>query len=127
MHQRIQEFNEQSLHFLGLDDDTIVQLMDDSENDEEVEEVENDEDNEQDEEVSSTEDEAISLLLPSKIWNDKTQGVLEEVKLMEMDLWKGQANDALEGLRESLEYKSMLMVTKVSEEMITWNYLLTFD
>jgi hypothetical protein len=96
------------------------------ENDEEVE-VENDEDNEQDDEVSSTEDEAISLLLPSKIWNEETQGVLEEVKLMEMDLRKGQANDALEGLRESLGYKSMLMVTKVSDEMITWNYLLTFD
>ena len=117
----MKEFNEQSLHFLNLDDDTTLQLMD--EIDEDVEELENDEDNdasqadidtEQDEEVSSTEDEMINLILPSKLWNVKTQAVSEEVKLIEMDLRKGQANDALEGLRESLGYKSMLMVTKVS-------------
>jgi hypothetical protein len=117
LNQRIEEFNKQGLHFLNLDDDTTVQL---DENDGEVEEeVEDDEDNdasvtEQDEDVSSTEDEAINLLLPSNIWNESSHGVLEEVRLMEMDFRKGQANDALEGLRESLGYKSMLMVTKVS-------------
>jgi len=115
----MKEFNEQSLHFLNLDDDMTARLMD--EIDEEVEELEKDEDGdasqadtEQNEEISSTEDEVISLLLPSKFWNEKTQAVSEEVKLIEMDLRKGQANDALEGLRESLGYKSMLMVTKVS-------------
>ena len=119
----MEKFNEQSLHFLNLDDNTMVQLDDNDGEVEEGEEIEDDEDEddntsilsvtEQDEEVASTEDQLINLLLPSKIGNENTQAVSEEVKSMEMDLRKGQANDALEGLRESLGFKLMLMVTKV--------------
>ena len=133
----MEKFNEQSLHFLNLDDNTMVQLDDNDGEVEEGEEIEDDEDEddntsilsvtEQDEEVASTEDQSINLLLPSKIGNENTQAVSEEVKSTEMDLRKGQANDALEGLRESLSFKSMLMVTKVSYPVIIWYYLLKFD
>jgi len=136
----MEEFNEQSLHFLNLDDNTMVQLDDndgegeEGEEGEEDEEIEDDEDEdnnasitEQDDEVSSAEDHFIDLLLPSKIGNQNTHLVSEEVKSMEIDLRKGQANDALEGLRESLGVKSMLMVTKVSYLVIISYYLLKFD
>ena len=39
--------------------------------------------------------------------------IIKEAKTIELDLRKGQANDALEKLRENLEYKSMLMHEKV--------------
>ena len=112
----MEEFNQQSLYFLNLDDNIMSQW---DEDDEEGEEIQDDEDkdtsvteDDKDNDTSVTEvsnpvDEEIHLLLPSKIGN--THGGLEEVKLMELDLRKGQANDALEGLRESLGYKSMLI------------------
>ena len=86
----MEDFNQQSLHFLNLDDNTTVQLMD--EIDKEVEEVENDEDDEEDDDGDeddddvTEQDEDINLLLPSKIWNEDSQAVLEEFKSLEMDL-----------------------------------------
>ena len=82
----MEDLNQQSLHFLNLDDDTTVQLMD--EIDKEVEEVENDKDDDEDEDDDDVteQDEDINLLLPSKIWNEDSQAVLEEVKSIEMDL-----------------------------------------
>src|ERR1700678_1999742 len=110
LYQRMEEFNKQSFYFLNLDDNTIIQFNYDDEEDEDY-----------------AQDQAVNLLLPSKIANKNTHTVSEDVKSMEIDLRKGQANDALEGLRESLGFKSLLMVTKVSYPVIICHYLLNFD
>lgn len=130
LYQRMEEFNEQSFYFLNLDDNTILQFDDDDGEVEEGEEIDNDDDNNAsvtEEAEDYAQDQAFNLLLPSKIANKNTHTVSEEVKSMEIDLRKGQANDALEGLRESLGFKSMLMVTKVSYPVILCYYLLKFD
>jgi predicted Fe-S protein YdhL (DUF1289 family) len=53
---------------------------------------------------------AITVLLPSNI---KTKTNINEAKQFELELRKGQANDALEGLRDALGYKSLILATEL--------------
>ena len=58
--------------------------------------------------------EAIILPLPSNIISEKLKSSLETVIALERELRKGQANDALEGLRIGLANKSLLLLTDVN-------------
>ena len=58
--------------------------------------------------------EAVILPLPSNIISEKFKSSLETVIALERELRKGQANDALEGLRIGLANKSLLLLTDVN-------------
>ena len=64
--------------------------------------------------------ESIVLPLPSNVVSSIKFGLsLEPLRLMERELRKGQANDALEGLRIGLANKSLLLVTDVNNSTST--------
>jgi hypothetical protein len=63
--------------------------------------------------------EAVILPLPSNIISVKLKQSLESLILVEKELRKGQANDALEGLRIGLANKSLLLLTDVNRSTST--------
>ena len=75
---------------------------------------------EQDEaKVPSVLPEEVVLPLPSNIISDELKVSLESVRLVERELRKGQANDALEGLHVGLANKSLLLQTDVNQSTTT--------
>jgi hypothetical protein len=75
---------------------------------------------EQDEaEIPSILPEAVVLPLPSSIISVDLKASLESLRLVERELRKGQANDALEGLRVGLANKSLLLLTDVNQSTTT--------
>ena len=74
---------------------------------------------EDDGEVVSDLPEAVILPLPSNIDSVKLEASLESLRLIERELRKGQANDALEGVRIGLASKSLLLVTDVKNSIST--------
>ena len=111
LNEQIEEFNQQSFHLLNLpaDIESLQPMVDDEHKDlgEEEDVVE-----EAEEDMPDMQNQVLTLLLPSNVSTQNT--ITKEAKLMEIDLRKGQVNDALEGLRESLGYKSILFATEVS-------------
>lgn len=93
----------------------LEDLVDDSES------LEEDFDYEEEDEsqAPSVLPEAVVLPLPSNITSVKLRPVLEYLRSMERELRKGQANDALEGLRISLANKSLLLLTDVNKSTST--------
>jgi hypothetical protein len=63
--------------------------------------------------------EVIVLPLPSNIISAKLQSSLEPLRSVERELRKGQANDALEGLRVGLAQKSLLFLKDVNKSTST--------
>lgn len=63
--------------------------------------------------------ESVILPLPSNITSPRLKSALESVISVERELRKGQANDALEGLRIGLANKSLLLVTDVNRSTST--------
>ena len=49
----------------------------------------------------------------------KARGILIRQKKIELELRKIQANDALEGLRDSLGYKSLILTTELRDASST--------
>jgi hypothetical protein len=75
---------------------------------------------EQDEaEIPSIFPEEVVLPLPSGIISIELKASLESLRLVERELRKGQANDALEGLRVGLANKSLLLLTDVNQSTTT--------
>jgi len=77
--------------------------------------------NEEDDEAEdlSVPPESVILPLPSNITSEKLRPGLESLISVERELRKGQANDALEGLRISLANKSLLLLTDVNQSKTT--------
>ena len=71
-------------------------------------------DQEDETEAPSVLPEAVVLPLPSNITCDKIRTSIESLISKERELRKGQANDALEGLRIGLANKSLLLQTDVN-------------
>lgn len=63
--------------------------------------------------------EMLVLPLPSNICSEKLRESLESLMSVERELRKGQANDALEGLRVGLANKSLLFLTDVNKSTST--------
>jgi len=63
--------------------------------------------------------ESVILPLPSNIVSAKDRPALESLISVERELRKGQANDALEGLRIGLANKSLLLLTDVNQSTST--------
>lgn len=63
--------------------------------------------------------EAVVLPLPSNIVSEKVRVSIKSLLSTERELRKGQANDALEGLRIGLANKSLLLVTDVNQSKST--------
>lgn len=63
--------------------------------------------------------ESIVLPLPSNIISDNLRPSLKSLISIEMELRKGQANDALEGIRIGLANKSLLLQTDVNKSTST--------
>ena len=63
--------------------------------------------------------EAVVLPLPSNIVSDKLKQSFESLISVERELRKGQANDALEGIRIGLANKSLLLLTDVNRSTST--------
>ena len=63
--------------------------------------------------------ESVILPLPSNITSVKLRPVLESLISVERELRKGQANNALEGLRIGLANKSLLLLTDVNQSTST--------
>jgi hypothetical protein len=74
---------------------------------------------EEESEAPSVPPEAIVLPLPSNIISIKVKSSLESLISVERELRKGQANDALEGVRIGLANKSLLLVTDVNRSTST--------
>ena len=74
---------------------------------------------EEESEAPSVPPEAIILPLPSNIISVKVKSSLESLLSVERELRKGQANDALEGVRIGLANKSLLLVTDVNRSTST--------
>jgi hypothetical protein len=74
---------------------------------------------EDDDEVISDLPETVILPLPSNIISVKLGPSLESLTSIERELRKGQANDALEGLRIGLANKSLLLLTDVNKSTST--------
>jgi hypothetical protein len=70
-------------------------------------------------EVPSVLPEEVVLPLPSNIISVELRVPLESLRLVERELRKGQANDALEGLRVALANKSLLLLTHVNKSTTT--------
>ena len=85
------------------------ELLEDPVNDDEDYYYEEDES-----EAPSVLPEAIVLPLPSNIISVKLKASLESLILVERELRKGQANDALEGVCIGLANKSLLLLTDVN-------------
>ena len=63
--------------------------------------------------------ESVILPLPSNIISEKVTPALETLMAVERALRKGQANDALEGVRIGLANKSLLLLTDVNQSSST--------
>ena len=63
--------------------------------------------------------ESVNIPLPSNITSVKLRPALESLISVERELRKGQANDALEGLRVGLANKSLLLLTDVNQSNST--------
>ena len=63
--------------------------------------------------------EAVVLPLPSNIITINLKQSLESIFSVERELRKGQANDALEGVRIGLANKSLLLLTDVNQSTST--------
>jgi len=63
--------------------------------------------------------EAITLPLPSNITSKKIKSSIQSLVSIERQLRKGQANDALEGVRIGLANKSLLLQTDVNQSRST--------
>jgi hypothetical protein len=74
---------------------------------------------EEESEAPSVPPEAVILPLPSNLISVKDKSSLQSLVSVERDLRKGQANDALEGLRIGLANKSLLLVTDVNQSKST--------
>jgi hypothetical protein len=76
---------------------------------------------EEDDEASSPSvlPEAIVIPLPSNVASPKLRSSIESLISTERELRKGQANDALEGLRIGLANKSLLLQTDVNQSKST--------
>jgi hypothetical protein len=79
---------------------------------------------EEDEEEDEAEDlsvlpESVILPLPSNITSINLKPALESLISVEREIRKGQANDALEGLRIGLANKSLLLLTDVNQSTST--------
>jgi hypothetical protein len=74
---------------------------------------------EEDDDAISDLPETVILPLPSNIISVKVGPSLESLILIERELRKGQANDALEGLRIGLANKSLLLLTDVNKSTST--------
>ena len=70
-------------------------------------------------EVPSVLPEVVVLPLPSNIISVQLRPNLEPLSSVERELRKGQANDALEGLRVGLANKSLLLLTDVNQSTST--------
>lgn len=70
-------------------------------------------------EVPSVLPETIILPLPSNIISSKIKKSIHSLIFIERELRKGQANDALEGLRIGLANKSLLLLTDVNKSNST--------
>jgi hypothetical protein len=83
--------------------------------------VEEDVDCEEEEEAEapSVLPESVILPLPSNITSTKLRQLLQPLISTERELRKGQANDALEGLRIGLANKSLLLLTDVNKSTST--------
>jgi hypothetical protein len=69
---------------------------------------------EDDEDMLAVLPEDVILPLPSNIISEKLKPSLQHISSVERELRKGQANDALEGLRIGLANKSLLLLTNVN-------------
>ena len=107
----------------AFEDETIDTPVEESvEPEESVDESLDEDFNYEDEEESeapSVPPEAIVLPLPSNIISIKVKSSLESLISVERELRKGQANDALEGVRIGLANKSLLLVTDVNRSTST--------
>jgi hypothetical protein len=74
---------------------------------------------EDDSEAPSVHPEEVILPLPSNIISAKLKSSLEPFLSVERELRKGQANDALEGVRIGLANKSLLLLTDVNNSTST--------
>jgi hypothetical protein len=74
---------------------------------------------EDDDEAISDLPEMVILPLPSNIISVQLGPSLESLRSVERELRKGQANDALEGLRIGLANKSLLLLTDVNKSKST--------
>jgi hypothetical protein len=74
---------------------------------------------EDDYECPSDPPESITLPLPSNIISVELKPALKSLISIERELRKGQANDALEGLRISLAHKSLLLLNDVNNSTST--------
>lgn len=103
------------------DGDDVMELDDDMELEDEYDNSDDEHGNvdEADEDPSDDEDEAqpperMQLMMPSSVHRDDVVGLgLEDLIAQELELRKGQANDALEKLRLALAHTSLLWRTKV--------------
>ena len=71
--------------------------------------------------------ETVVLPLPSNITSVKQQMGMDSLISLERELRKGQANDALEGLRIGLANKSLLLLTDVNQSKSTKQSLRAWD
>jgi hypothetical protein len=76
-------------------------------------------DEEDEAEALSVLPEAVVLPLPSNVISVKLRPSLEHLMSIERELRKGQANDALEGVRIGLANKSLLLLTGVNQSKST--------
>lgn len=74
---------------------------------------------EEEAEAPSVVPESVILPLPSNITSTKLRPLLQSLMSTERELRKGQANDALEGLRIGLANKSLLLLTDVNKSTST--------
>jgi hypothetical protein len=106
-----------------LDNDSIDTPQEEFVEPEEVADVGPDEDipyEEEDEvEAPSVLPEAVILPLPSNIISVKLRSSMKSLVETERELRKGQANDALEGIRIGLANKSLLLQTDVNQSKST--------
>lgn len=93
LHERIEEFNQGSLHFLKLHADLEASVSSQEDQDRDFEDQE-----EETEEDADMQDQVINLLLPSKISTLSEENVseIQKARSIELDLRKGKKNYALE-------------------------------
>ena len=89
LYQQIEDFNEKSFHFLNLHADIEASVSSQEDKDKDLD-GEEDSVKEQTEDVAETQNQVINLLLPSNISSAENQSEMEETKLIEMDLHKGE-------------------------------------
>ena len=82
-------------------------------------EEDSEEEEEEEEEALSELPETVILSLPSRVVSDKLGPSLESLRSIEREIRKGQANNALEGLRIGLANKSLLFLANVNDSTLT--------